>query len=120
MGSVIWSPAALVREEGTSTLRGGKFLLTFPEILLTNGPVPANFLSNCLTIMISNFRVNQFVYLLKFTSQVPIPAFIDIMSTEFFLKFFPILNILPDFLVINLFIRYQLLFGEALMQYKIE
>ena len=93
MGSVIWSPVALVREEGTSTLRGrggggGKFLFNFPEILLTNGPVPANFLSNCLTIMISNFRVTQFVYLFKFTSQIPIPAFTDIMSTELFLKFF--------------------------------
>ena len=61
MGSVIWSTVVLVREEGTSTLWGG------------GG---------------GGGRVNQFVYLFKFTSQIPIPAFTDIMSTELFLKFF--------------------------------
>ena len=86
--------------------------------MLTNGPMLANFLSNRLTIIVSNFRVNQFVYLSKFMSQIlMISAFTDIMSAKFFLKFFPVLNILPDFLV------YQILlpsFGEALMQYRIE
>ena len=85
---------------------GGEFLFNFPEMLLTNGPIPANFLSNRLTTVVSNFRVNRLVFLSKFTSQILISAFADIMSAKLFLKFFPVLNILPDFLVINLFIRY--------------
>ena len=88
-------PVALVREEGTSTLRGQVFFFNFPEILFSNGPMPANFLSNHLTIIVSNFRVNQFVYLFKFMSQiVMISAFTDIKSAELFLKIFPVLYIL--------------------------
>ena len=66
----------------------GKFLFNFPEILLTDGQMPGNFLSTSLIIKVSNFRVNQFIYLFNLTSQILISNFTDIMSAKLFLKFF--------------------------------
>ena len=94
----------------------GNFLFNFPEILFTNGPMPANFLSDSLTSIVSKFRVNQFIYLFKFTSQILISAFTDIMSAELFLNFFPVINVLSDFAVYQI----SASFWEALMQYRIE